>query len=129
MKDHMFYNGQNLYTNFNVNELKTFAACVEACKACLNLCIILKKRKAATLCLECAEMGEVLIKFKCCQANFAPQVAQLFAEICLACENECLKLNFIEAKNVAQLCSYSSNMVSNEYKKKTDIWKKKKSTP
>lgn len=115
-----------LHVNFNIAEIKILVACVDACKLCINSCLSLKLRKEALLCLECAEIAELLIKFKCIDTHFVKEVAKLFRQICKACKSALFKLNFIEAKNVIELCSIASTTIK-ENNIKTQFPKEKKS--
>lgn len=109
---------ERTYTNFCIRDIKVFAATVEACKICIPLCVNIKHPKAALLCVECAEIGEALIRFITCNANYTNELQKLFAKICKACRSECSKLQFNETTNVAKLCAISLEKISNSQKNK-----------
>lgn len=118
MAERVFFGNDGIYTDFRIGDIKIFAATIEACKICVQVCLSTKNCLAANLCLECAEIGEVLIRFQCCRARLTDEIARLFAQICELCKNECAKLNFSEANNLTHLCEMCLIRIEEHYKKK-----------
>src|SRR5262249_49504782 len=100
MDSNSYFFSQKIHSNIDVLEIKQIVDCQSACKTCFEKCMKKGYRDLGLLCLECAEIAELAVKFKCSHAILESDVMKLFALACRKCLSECKRVKFTEAKNM-----------------------------
>jgi hypothetical protein len=95
--------GKSLVAPIMIKDLHALNECIKFCQLCATECVKTHK-DIALVCIECAEICNLTIKFKSCRAKFTPEVVALCIHVCQECEEKCKLINTEICQKCAIIC-------------------------
>ncbi|MCO6149291.1 four-helix bundle copper-binding protein [Flavobacterium sp. NRK1] len=93
----------------NNNLINACLACIAACEYCASQCINMADKdhlRCISLCRDCVEICYLCLKSNIRDSEYAKHIANLCADICSACAEECGKFSGHEhCRKCAEACS------------------------
>jgi len=100
-------NGGRISAETDLSGVKALTECIHLCKLASKVCLEYKQKDSALICVECAEICDLTVKFISCRSEFLRHVLNLCKLVCKRCEQECIKINDQHCQDCAKACKKS----------------------
>ncbi|WP_068468775.1 hypothetical protein [Candidatus Protochlamydia phocaeensis] len=107
--------GNSLVAPVSIGEIHILMQTLHQCKICAMACAK-DNKTVALICLECAEVCHLAIRFKSCRAKFTAKVLSLCMFICKQCEKECKVIPLDVCQQCAKTCQECAKVIRDNLK-------------